>query len=217
MRTIRTAVVAAGVMVVGFAALGQGIALVPSTPIPNPGAEVNFQVTGAPAGAQFKWDFNGDGRPDTTTNQPWTSWTVPAGYWEIAVEVVQGGRTLSRLAVAVLADARLGAVRVARWNGNVLEVTVTLYAKQFLVAPALSETVPPGWVAAVINDGGAVYRRGDVLEVLWSTYLDPGMSVQVVYALYPPAVRSAVRLSGTASAYQAGRRVEVRVAGGLVF
>ncbi|QAA76804.1 MAG: hypothetical protein BIP78_1038 [Candidatus Bipolaricaulis sibiricus] len=202
----------------GVLGLAQTMALVPSTAIPNPGTEISFQVTGAPAGAQFRWDFNGDGRPDATTNQPWASWTVPAGYWEVTVEVVQNARVLSRLSAAVAANAQLGAFRVARWNAGALEVTVTLFAKQSLVAPALTETVPPGWAAVVVDDGGAVYRRGDVLEVLWSTYLDPGMAVQIVYALYPPsAAGSSARLSGTASAYQAGRRIEARIAGVVSF
>lgn len=218
MGTVRTALVIAGVVLSGFLAAGQGMALVPSTPIPNPGSEVSFQVTGAPPGAHFRWDFTGDGRPDATTNQPVASRIFPAGYWEIAVEVVHSGKTLSRLAVAVMVDARLGAFRVARWNGDVLEVTVTLFAKQFIVAPGLVENVPPGWVVRVLDEGGGIApRRGDRLEVLWSTYLDPGMSVQVVYALYPPSARSAVRLSGTASAYQDGRRIETPVAGGVVF
>ncbi len=215
---MRTVVATACAIAVGFLAFGQTIGLVASTAIPNPGSEITLQVVGAPAGAQFKWDFNGDGRPDTTTNQPWATWTVPAGYWEVAVEIIQGGKTVSRITAAVVADARIGAFRSVRWDGGVLEVTVTVRAKQFLVAPAVVETVPPGWAAAVIDDGGAIYRRGDVLEVLWSTSLDPGMELRFVYALYPPAGGGAsVRLSGAASGYQEGRRVEARVAGAVTF
>lgn len=211
------AAVVCAMLVVGGVAWGQGVALVATNAIPNPGTEITFQVLGAPAGAQFRWDFNGDGRPDATTNQPWASWTVPAGYWEVAVEVIQGGKVASRVTASVVADVRVGAYRSARWNGGVLEVTVTVRAKQFLVAPAVVETVPPGWAATVIDDGGAVYRRGDVLEVLWSTSLDPGMELRFVYALYPPAGGMSVRLSGTASGYTQGRRVEARVAGALIF
>jgi len=76
------------------------------------------------------------------------------------------------------------------------------------------EQVPPGWAAAVLDDGGGYApRRGDSVEVLWSTFLDPGTSVRLVYALYPPTPGAAVRLAGTASAYAHGRRVEVRIAG----
>ncbi len=205
------------VVCVGFFAWAQAIALVATDAIPNPGAEVTFQVVGAPAGAQFRWDFNGDGRADATTNQPWASWTVPAGYWELAVEIVQGGKVASRVTAAVVADARVGAFRSARWNGGVLEVTVIVRAKRPLVAPALVETVPPGWAAAVVEDGGAVYRRGEALEVLWSTTLSPGMELRFVYALYPPASGAPVRLSGSVSGYQGGQRVEARVAGVVTF
>jgi len=214
---MRTIVAAAYAIVVGSLAWGQGVALVATNAIPNPGSEVTFQVLGSPAGAQFRWDFNGDGRADTTTNQPWASWTVPAGYWEITVDVIQGGKVLSRVTAAVVADARVGAFRSARWSGGVLEVTVTLRAKQSLVAPAVVETVPPGWVATVVDDGGAVYRRGDVLEVLWATSLDPGMELRFVYTLHPPTGGAPVRLSGAASGYQEGRRVEARVAGVVAF
>ena len=215
MRTL--AATAYAIITVGVLALGQGVALVVTDAIPSPGSEITFQVVGAPAGAQFRWDFNGDGRPDATTNQPWASWTVPAGYWEVSVEVIQGGRVVSRVMAAVVADARVGAFRSARWNGGALEVTVTVRAKQFLVAPAVVETVPPGWAATVIDDGGAIYRRGDILEVLWSTYLDPGMELRFVYALYPPSGEAPVRLSGVASGYMEGRRVEARVAGMMAF
>lgn len=214
---MRTGAAIACAMGVGFLASGQGIALVSTTAIPDPGSEVTFQVVGAPAGAQFRWDFNGDGRPDTTTNQPRASWTAPAGYWEVTVEVIHGGKTTSRLTAALVADPRIGAFRVARWSGGVLEVTVTVRAKQALVAPAVVETIPPGWVATVLDDGGAIWRRGDALEVLWSTSLDPGMELRFVYALHPPAGGTAVRLSGTASGYQGGRRVEARLAGVVTF
>lgn len=211
---MRTVLLIFGLLACGWMALAQGPTLVSSTAIPNPGEEVAFQVLGAPVGAQFRWDFNGDGRPDLTTNAPTASWAAPAGYWEVAVEVVQGGRTVSRIVGAVTAHPQLGAFRTVRWNGNVLEVTVVLQAKQPLVAPGVVETVPPGWVASVLDDGGGYApRRGDAVEILWSTHLDPGRSVRVVYALYPPASGTAVRFSGTASAYSGGRRVEARIAG----
>lgn len=92
---------------------------------------------------------------------------------------------MSRIVGAVTAHPQLGAFRTVRWNGNVLEVTVVLQAKQPLVAPGVVETVPPGWVASVLDDGGGYAPGGDAVEILWSTHLDPGRSVRVVYALYP--------------------------------
>lgn len=211
---MRTLLIVFGLALGGAVALASGPALVSSTAIPRPGEEVVFQVLGAPAGAQFRWDFNGDGRPDLTTNAPTAAWVVPAGYWEVAVEVVQGGRTVSKIVGAVTAHPQLGAFRTARWNGNVLEVTVVLQAKGYLVAPGIVEAVPPGWAAVVLDAGGGFApRRGDGVEILWSTVLDPGTSVRAVYALYPPAPGAALRLSGVASAYSGGRRVEAKIAG----
>ncbi|MCX7750545.1 MAG: hypothetical protein N2320_03185 [Candidatus Bipolaricaulota bacterium] len=215
---MRSVLVALGLLACGCFTFAQGPALVSSTAIPNPGEEVAFQVVGAPAGAQFRWDFNGDGRPDLTTNVPTATWKAPAGYWEVAVEVVQGGKVVSKIVGAVTAHPQLGAFRTARWNGGVLEVTVVLQAKVPLVAPGIVETVPPGWVVSVLDEGGGYApRRGDGLEVLWSTSLEPGKSVRVVYALYPPAAGAAIRFSGTASAYSGGRRVEARIAGVVTY
>lgn len=215
---MRTLLTCLGLVLGAAGAFAAGPALVSTTAVPRPGEEVGFQVLGAPVGAQFRWDFNGDGRPDLTTNAPTATWVVPAGYWEVGVEVVLGGKTVSRILGAVVAHPQLGAFRTARWNGNVLEVTVVLQAKGFLVAPGIVEAVPPGWAAVVHDEGGGFApRRGDAVEILWSTYLDPGKSVRAVYALYPPSAGAPVRFSGTASAYSGGRRVEARIAGVVTY
>lgn len=115
---------------------------------------------------------------------------------------------MSRIVGAVTAHPQLGAFRTVRWNGNVLEVTVVLQAKQPLVAPGVVETVPPGWVASVLDDGEAMPPgRGDAVEILWSTHLDPGRSVRVVYALYPrrPGPRFGSRERRAPTAGAAGR------------
>jgi len=214
MRKLLMAVCAISFGVLCFAG---NMGLVPSTHLPDPGAEITLQVTGAPTGTQFSWDFTGDGRSDATTTQPWAKWTVPAGYWGVAVDVLQSGKSVARLSIAVVADARLGAIRSVQWVGGVAEVTVAVRAKQFIVAPGLSETIPPGWVVEVVDDGGAFFQRGNALEVLWPTLLDPGMEVRLVYRLYPPTAGATARLSGTVSGYKDGQRAEVRVAGTVTF
>lgn len=215
---MRSILLAACLVAGGALAHASGLSLVFSSPFPNPGDEITLQVVGAPTGAQFRWDFTGDGRPELTTNQPWASWAFPAGYWEIGVEVVQGGKVMAQALGAIAANAALGAFRTARWTGSVLEVTVTLQAKQPLVAPGMVERVPPGWVATVLDEGGGYApRRGDAVEVLWSTYLNPGTSVRFVYALYPPTAGDGVRLAGTASAYSQGQRVEIQIGGVVTY
>ncbi len=204
-------------MVWGILSFASGLSLVPSTSIPDPGREITLQVVGAPVGAQFRWDFNGDGRPDATTNQPWTSWTVPAGHWEVVVDVMQAGKSLARLSTSVVADARLGAVRSVRWVGGVAEVTIVVRAKQYLVALGLAEDIPPGWGVGAVEGPDLSMSQGGVLYALWSMVLDPGSEVYLRYCLYPPTPGAAGRLSGVVSAYWGGRRVEARVAGAVSF
>ncbi len=201
----------------GVLCFASSMGLVPSTHLPNPGAEITLQVTGAPTGAQFSWDFNGDRRSDATTREPRATWTVPAGYWEVAVDVLQGGKTVARLTTAVVADARLGAVRSVQWSGGVAEVTVTVRAKQVVVAPGIEEAIPSGWVVGTVEGPDLFVSQGGVLFALWSTILDPGWEVRLVYRLHPPTAGATARLSGTVSGYKDGQRVEARVAGTVAF
>lgn len=214
---MRRLLAAACAISLGVLCFASNMGVVPSTSVPTPGAEITLQVTGAPTGAQFSWDFNGDGRSDATTTQPWAKWTVPAGYWEVAVDVLQGGKSVARLSIAVVADANLSAVRSVRWTGGVAEVTVVLRAKQFVVAPGLSETIPPGWVVGTVEGADLSTSQGGILYALWSTVLDPGTEVSLRYRLHPPAPGMAARLSGMVSAYKDGQRVEARVAGTASF
>lgn len=198
-------------------AFAANMELVPSTPIPKPGGEITLQVTGAPGGAQFSWDFDGDGRPDVSTTQPTARWTVPAGYWEVTVDVRQGGRSVGRVSAAVVAHADVGAVRSVQWIAGVAEVTVIVRAKQTVAAPGLAETIPPGWVLGTVEGPDLFTAHGGTLYVLWSTILDPGAEVRLRYRLHPPAPGMAARLLGTVSGYQDGDRVEARVAGRVTF
>lgn len=192
-------------VVAGLAASASGLSLVASTAIPHPGTEITVQVVGAPAGAQFKWDFNGDGRPDTTTNQPWATWTVPGGYWEVTVDVVHGGKSLARLSTVVVADARLAAVQDVRWTQTQVEVTVTLRARARVLGPGVVVDVPPGWGAAALGQERAfsgTNERGQ-LEILVATVgeMYPGEEVTVRYILYPASPAAGTRLKSWATGY----------------
>lgn len=217
---MRTVLVTACLMI-GFLSVGQGLALIPSTAIPEPGSEVSFQVSGAPAGAQFKWDFNGDGHPDATTNQPWANWTVPAGAWNVTVDVIQGGRSLSQLGVRVVADSRLGAIGEVRWTGGVAEVTVIIRARTEIFGPGLTVDVPPGWTATSL-DPARMNEQGQ-LEILASsaTILYPGQELILQYVLYPPSAGARARLAcsvtGIVTVGDHKERVSVPVAGPLTF
>lgn len=215
-------VMAAGCSVMfGLLALAGGLSLIPSTPIPLPGAEITLQVVGAPAGAQFKWDFDGDGRPDATTNQPGARWIVPPGSWEVAVEVVQGGQSLGRLSTMVVADTRAGVVREARGTKSAVEVTVTVLARTRIMAPGLTVEVPPGWVVTSL-DPSTVNEQGQ-LEILPSSAMElyPGQELTVRYVMYPPSSVAPARLAGWFTGYvtEAGRveRLSIPVAGPVTF
>ncbi len=196
-----------------FTGWAQGIALEASTFAPDPGGAVVFQVIGAPTGAQFRWDFNGDGRWDLTTEGPLAQWTVPAGAWETVVEAVQGGRVVGQARAVVVADARLAAVRFVRSLEDVLEVTITLKAKTRVVAPGIEEVIPAGWIAVVVDDGSSLYKVGETLQAVWPTILDPGWEVKLVYQLHPTAGGAFPHLQGLASGYILGERFEVKIAG----
>ncbi len=206
-----------GALAACWAGLAQGLVLEVSTYTPNPGAAMGFQVRGAPAGAQFRWDFDGDGKADLTTAHPTAQWTVPQGAWETVVEAVESGRVVGSARALIVADANLGASRTVRLVGGTVEVTISVRAKTTVIAPGIEESIPPGWVLVVLDDGGALYKIGETLQAIWPTILDPGWEAKLVYRLHPPAAGATARLSGKASGYVAGARVEVRIAGAVGF
>lgn len=187
----------------GLAASASGLSLVASTAIPHPGTEITFQVTGAPAGAEFRWDLNGDGRPDAMGNQPWATWTVPAGYWEVTVDVVHAGNSLARLSTAVVADSRLAAVREVRWTQAQIEVTVTIQARARIFGPGLVVDVPPGWGASALGSDRSVSTTNEQgqLEFLISEAVElyPGEQVTTRYLLIPPSPNAVVKLKSWAT------------------
>lgn len=220
---MRTAIIAclATMAVIGLA---NGVTVVPSTFIPAPGAEITLQAVGAPAGATFRWDLGADGRPDVTTDQPWVRWTVPAGYWEVGLEVVQGGRIVDQAKIAVVADARLGAVRTVQWVNGALEITVTVLAKVRVLGPGVVEDIPPGWVATASGPESAlakVNEKNQIEILVPSLELQPGEEATIRYLLYPPSPDARARFTGWVTGYWSGdgrvERVEVPVAGTVTF
>lgn len=193
----------------GFWALGATLQC--SSFTPRPGETVTLTVGGAPAGASFRWDLDGDGRFELSTLEPHATVSVPAGLRVVRVEVVAAGRT-ELLAAAIVADPYLGAVRTLVPEGTTLLVQVAVQSKVPVIAPGFVEEIPKGFALEVVADGGAFWRRAEKLEVIWPLVLDPGMTLVFSYRLYPPA-GSTFQLSGLVSGYVEGRRVEVPIAG----
>jgi len=200
----------------GVLGLSGGLTLIPSDFAPAPGAQISLQVSGAPAGAEFYWDFGGNGSVDQITQAPSIAYTVKAGYQEIVVQVHYQGQAVGSARIALSADPSLGAYRTVHSRGaGPIEVTVVLHARAHLVAPGIEETIPPGWSLEVVDDGGALYKTGDVLQVVWPLELWPGDEVSLHYLLYPGEPASG-RISGIASAYGPDGRIEVRIGGVVI-
>ncbi|MBC7098675.1 hypothetical protein H5T52_06100 [Candidatus Bipolaricaulota bacterium] len=197
--------------------LAGGIELVPSTFTPTPGEELTLRVMGAPSGAEFYWDFGGDGTVDFTGNAPELTYTTRAGYQEVVLQVVVGGAPVGSARLAITSHEQLGAYRLVQGTDPV-EVTLVIRAKGHLFAPGLEESVPPGWILELVDEGGAFTKREDGrLQAVWPYELWTGNEVRLRYLLYPPASGAVARLQGTASAYAAGGgRIEIRIGGRVV-
>ncbi len=212
----RLAVLFAIVATAGAVALGGGIRLVPSDYAPLPGARITLTVVGAPAGAEFDWDLNGDGVVDKTTSSPSLSYSPREGYQFIVVQVRSGGRAVGSAKLAISSSPDLGAFRtITRRETGALEVTITLKARVLLFAPGIEESIPAGWAAEIVDAGGAVYVLGSLLQAVWPVELMPGGEVSLKYLLHPAAGEQAT-LSGAASAYGPAGRLEVKIGGEVV-
>lgn len=191
--------------------MGLGAALQCSTFTPKPGETVTLTVVGAPVGASFRWDLDGDGRFETSSLEPYITLTAAAGARLVQVEVESAGQA-ELLAARIVANPYLGAVRTLIPEGTTFLVQVAVQSKVLVIAPGFVEEIPQGFALEVVAEGGAFWRRAEKLEVLWPLILEPGMTLVFTYRLFPPAGRT-FQLSGLVSGYVEGQRVEVPIAG----
>jgi len=205
-----------GLWLVGFSlvlgVLGFGMSLESSTFTPDPGAPVSLFVCGAPAGATFRWDLDGDGIYDRTTTEPQVTFSASPGMRLVKVEVVSAGRTIGQLIVAIVADSKLGATRSVIREETSYLVTISVTSKTPLIAPGFVEDIPAGFAVEVVAEGGAFWRKAEKLEVVWPVILDPGQTLTFSYRFYPLAGVD-FQFSGLVSGYVEGKRVEVPIAG----
>jgi hypothetical protein len=193
--------------------LAAGITLECSNLIPDPETTVILWVKGAPQGASFRWDLDGDGRFETTTSEPEIRFIVGSGSRTVTVEVTSAGKSLGQASLGIVADPRLGAIRtITKEDGSFL-VTLTIQAKMPLIAPGIAEDIPQGAVVEVVAEGGAFWRKAEKLEAVWPIILDPGSVLAFSYRVYSTAEKP--RLSGVVSGYVGGQRVEIPIAGQL--
>jgi hypothetical protein len=193
--------------------LAAGIVLECSNLIPNPETTVILWVKGAPQGASFRWDLDGDGRFESTTSEPEIRFVVGSGSRKVTVEVTSTGKSLGQASLTIVADPRLGAIRTITKEGGSFLVTVMIQAKMPLIAPGIAEDIPRGAVVEVVAEGGAFWRKAEKLEAVWPLILDPGSVLVFSYRVYSTADK--LRLSGVVSGYVGGQRVEIPIAGQL--
>jgi acylphosphatase len=193
--------------------LAAGITLECSNLIPDPETTVILWVKGAPQGASFRWDLDGDGRFESTTSEPEIRFVVGSGSRTVTVEVTSAGKSLGQASLTIVADPRLGAIRtITKEDGSFL-VTLMIQAKMPLIAPGIAEDIPQGAVVEVVAEGGAFWRKAEKLEAVWPLILDPGSVLAFSYRVYSTAEK--LRLSGVVSGYVGGQRVEIPIAGQL--
>ena len=195
------------------AVLAAGITLECSNFIPDPETTVVLWVRGAPLGASFRWDLDGDGVFESTTLEPQINFVAKRGSQTVTVEVLSGGKSLARASLAIVADPRFGAIRtITKEDGSFL-VTILVQAKLPLIAPGIAEEIPVGTAVEVVAEGGAFWRKAEKLEAVWPLILDPGSVLAFSYRVY--STSETLRFSGVVSGYVGGQRAEIPIAGQL--
>ena len=206
--------------------LATQVTLVATDPAPLPGAQVGLTVSGVPAGAQLYWDFGGDGTVDQVTQAPAISYTVKAGYQEVAVQVHHQGKAIGSARIALSADPFIGAYRqVVSTKSGVIQVEIIVVARTHLFGVGVVEDVPISWgieVSEVTDNGSGIVgpnvNEEGQLEVGWME-MWPGDEVKLTYFLYPPSLSVEVRLLGIVSGYTPfpeDKLIEVQIGGAVV-
>jgi len=162
----------------------------------------------------YEWDFNGDGLVDLSTDQPQVRhFFDESGIFDVNLTVVDATGTSASLSQSVSvslapASARRTFEMTLMPNrvlaGGSFFVTVTVQLSASASGMGLAETLPPGWRARPLDDGGAIFKRTeDELQWLWPQTLNAGRTVSVRYEILVPetASKGTVSLQGTVSSF----------------
>lgn len=209
---MRTAVL---VLTLSFAAWGSlgAISLEATDFAPDPGEVVALRCQGAPPGAEFAWDLDGDGAFESVTSSPRVELEMGEGPRSVALEVRSAGRRLARIEALLMGDPFLSAVRTVVDSGDRVEVTLRITAKTELLAPGFVEVVPEGWGVEVYDPGGAEYKIKGAIEALWTLKLLPGDTLTFEYGLIPLWGGGSLELKGEASAIKDDRYYRAPIVG----
>ncbi len=192
----------------------------------NPAAAeiVNFEVCESclgGSGAQYEWDFDGDGVAETEATEPVVTHAFPAaGYYEVTLTVRDGGgRTSRRRKGIVVGELPAFAVReIMPQSDGTLLVLVNVRVTSSCSAIGFQETMPRGWQLEVVDAGGAFAHPNPAnrtLEVVWGSQFDQGDTISFTYRLYPGYASTLQGLSGELSGYTEDGRFLGRIGGEL--
>ncbi len=206
-------------LAVGFAVFGGEPGFTVSDYNPAVGATVQFSVSYPTSGAQYAWDFDGNGTYEMTTTQPTLehAFTTP-GVVQVSLRVTDvGGRVTAWRRGLLVGESSLYAVRaVSKAADGTILVDVTLYARSEIRAPGLEERIPQGWQIEIVNAGNAVTKRvGNDLQVLSLNPIAAGDTWTFTYRLHPPYGAGSPTFSGTVSGY-GDKRVTATVCGDTI-
>ena len=211
---MRTGVILLGLSVLGAISVCGGAAtLQASTFTPDPGETIQLWVSGAPVGAEFLWDLNGDGAADRVTQAPRLQWAVPQGVHRVGVEVRHQGKVIAAIEALIVADPFIACWQTISISGNTWEVEVTFRAKTDLSAPGLEIEIPAGWGVEVLDPGNLTYKIKGGIYGFWATELHPGDELGFRYRLYPVSSGLSFVFSGKASGVVGRRYYTVPIAG----
>ncbi len=211
---MRTGAILLGLVLLGATPIwGQTVTLQVSTFTPDPGETVQLWISGAPVGAEFLWDLNGDGIADSTTEIPRLQWAVPQGAHKVRVVVKHEGKVIAAIEALIVADPYIACWQTIIPSGNTWEVKVTFRAKANLSAPGLEIEVPEGWGVEVSDPGNLTYKIKGGIHGFWAIELYPGDELGFRYRLYPVSPGLSFVFSGKASGVVAGRYYTVPIAG----
>ena len=193
----------------------------PSTYNPAVGEIITFAVCESCTGAgsfTYAWDFTGDGKTDLETTDPWVTYAFDAaGFYQVQLRVIAaGGRAREVRKGVVVGEAKALGIRsiVVESDGSLLVlIRVNVHAQGSI---NIEEKLPAGWMAEVVETGGAMVRHnGELrqLEVAWMSSYYPGESVTLSYRLRRGSTSTLPPLHGEVQGYFGGKRFTMPLAG----
>jgi hypothetical protein len=180
----------------------------PSTYNPMIGQSVRFGVCEAcleDASYTFEWDLDGDGRYETTTQDPVVFATYDtAGYVEVNLRAGGSGghRSLASRALLVGETPFVAQRALEIDREGALLVTVTVTFREGGIGVAIIEEIPAGWQLEIVDPGQmSAHKYNGKLHMLWMSEVLLGECYTFSYRLHRGSAWDSPMLEGTISGY----------------